>query len=267
MNPFENQLKELANVLEGILEKYSDEELEERSEAIINGFYQALNAEDAQMLVNEVIKDIDIYGYNPNEVMEQITNVQIMLANTINEIKAKYPNSIVKQTLCDMMENAIDAFFVNFVGKLANRDGVNIGVELAHPNAKIPTYAHNGDQGADLYAVEEMIIQPHTYGNLIPTGIKVIIPPDWALAIRPRSGLSKNSTLRISNAPATIDQLYRGEIKVLMDNIGDAPVTIKPGERIAQMILERNYHAVYHQVDSVDPDTERGEGGFGSSGN
>ena len=115
MNPFENQLKELANVLEGILEKYSDEELEERSEAIINGFYQALNAEDAQMLVNEVIKDIDIYGYNPNEVMEQITNVQIMLANTIGEIKAKYPNSIVKQTLCDMMENAIDAFFVNFV--------------------------------------------------------------------------------------------------------------------------------------------------------
>lgn len=267
MNPFESQLKELADILESILEKYSDEELEERGEAIINGFYQALNTADAQELVSEIIKDIDIYGYSPNEVMNQIASVQAALANTISGIKAKYPNSIIKQSLCDMMENAIDAFFVNFVGKLANRDGVNIGVELAHPNAKIPTYAHEGDQGADLYAVEEMIIQPHTYGNLIPTGIKVIIPHDWALAIRPRSGLSKNSTLRISNAPATIDQLYRGEIKVLMDNIGDTPVTIKPGERIAQMILERNYHAAYHQVDSVSPDTERGEGGFGSSGN
>jgi dUTP pyrophosphatase len=185
----------------------------------------------------------------------------------IEELKQDYPDSPAKQAFCDMLASVIETYFMNVVGKLANRDSVNIGVELIHANAKIPTYAHEGDQGADIYAVEEIVVEPHTYGNVIPTGLKVIIPHDWCLSIRPRSGLSKNSTLRISNSPATIDQQYRGEIKVLIDNIGDAPVTIKAGERIAQMILERNYQAKYHKVDSVEPDTERGEGGFGSSGN
>ena len=267
MNPFEIQMNELTKLLEEILDSHTDAELEERYEMLLTGFAQALNSPEAQLMLQDIIKEIDIKGYEPDQIVDDLSQAQAAIAVTIANVKAKYPDSIIKQTVCDMTGNMIENYFMTFVSKLANRDGVNIGVELAHPNAKIPTYAHEGDQGADLYAVEEMIIQPHTYGNLIPTGIKVIIPHDWALAIRPRSGLSKNSTLRISNAPATIDQLYRGEIKVLMDNIGDTPVTIKPGERIAQMILERNYHAAYHQVDSVSPDTERGEGGFGSSGN
>jgi dUTP pyrophosphatase len=79
--------------------------------------------------------------------------------------------------------------------------------------------------------------------------------------------MSKNTPLRISNSPATIDQQYRGEICILFDNLSDEPYEIKEGERIAQFILEKNYHANYTQVDSVEPDTERGEGGFGSSGN
>jgi dUTP pyrophosphatase len=144
---------------------------------------------------------------------------------------------------------------------------VNVGVEITHPNAKIPTYAHDGDQGADIYAVEDITLEPHTYGNMIPTGLKLLIPHDWAVSIRPRSGLSKHTTLRISNAPATIDTQYRGKIMILMDNVGDKPYTIKAGERIAQMILERNYRATFCQVDSVEPNTDRGEGGFGSSGN
>lgn len=267
MNNFDNQMQELISIIKEMLNNYSDEELQERGPAIINNFNNALSSPDTVLAVKEVIKEIDLQGYTPEQVIEELGLAREAIYQSITELKAKYPNSPVKQEMCDMFASSVEAYLMNFIGVLANRDGVNIGIELAHPNAKIPTYAHEGDQGADIYAVEDMIIPPHSYGILVPTGIKMLIPHDWAVSIRPRSGLSKNSTLRISNAPATIDQQYRGEIKVLMDNIGDAPVAIKTGERIAQMILERNYQASYHRVESVSPDTERGEGGFGSSGN
>ena len=95
----------------------------------------------------------------------------------------------------------------------------------------------------------------------------MIIPHGYAVSIRPRSGMSRNTPLRISNSPATIDQQYRGEIKILFDNFSNEPVTIKAGERIAQFILEKNYRADYSRVNAVEPNTDRGEGGFGSSGN
>ena len=264
---FESQLKEMIDIIKQILENFSDEELEERSEAILNQMNQHLSGPEANVFLDEIIRQIDLEGHRPEQVLAELNSVQEIIYNAIGEVKALYPDSPVKQAFCDMFASIIESYLLRFVGMLANRDSVNIGIELAHPNAKLPTYAHEGDQGADLYAVEDMIIEPHTYGNLIPTGIKMAIPHDWAISIRPRSGLSKNSTLRISNAPATIDQQYRGEIKVLMDNIGDKPVTIKAGERIAQMILERNYQAHYHVVATVSPNTDRGEGGFGSSGN
>ena len=93
------------------------------------------------------------------------------------------------------------------------------------------------------------------------------IPHGWAISIRPRSGMSRTTPLRISNSPATIDQQYRGEVKILFDNFSDKPVEIKAGDRIAQFIIEKNYRGDYIEVDTVEPDTDRGEGGFGSSGN
>lgn len=121
--------------------------------------------------------------------------------------------------------------------------------------------------GADIYAIEDTVIEPHTYGNMISTGLKFKIPFGWAISIRPRSGMSKNTALRISNAPATIDQNYRGEVKILFDNIGDKPILIKAGDRIAQFILEHSYTANFEEVEEISSDTNRGAGGFGSSGN
>lgn len=264
---FESQLKEMIDIIKQILESFSDEELEERSETILNQMNQHLSGPEANVFLNEIIRQIDLEGQRPEQVLAELNSVQEIIYNAIGEVKALYPNSPVKQAFCDMFASIIESYLLRFVGMLANRDSVNVGIELIHPNAKLPTYAHPGDQGADLYAIKDMIIEPNTYGNVIPTGIRAAIPHDWAISIRPRSGLSKNSTLRISNSPATIDQQYRGEIKVLMDNVGFEPVIIKAGDRIAQMVLERNYQAKYHVVDSVDVNTERGTGGFGSSGN
>lgn len=260
-------IEEALKLVKEMLETMSDEELIERADLLVNNLTTVLNSPEMATATEEVFKQIDLEGEPPQMVIQNFNAAQEAVFMAIEELKQDYPDSPAKQAFCDMLASVIETYFMNIIGKLANRDSVNIGVELVHENAKIPTYAHEGDQGADIYAVEEIVVEPHTYGNVIPTGLKVIIPHDWCLSIRPRSGLSKNSTLRISNSPATIDQQYRGEIKVLIDNIGDSPVTIKAGERIAQMILERNYQAKYHKVDSVEPDTERGEGGFGSSGN
>lgn len=254
-------------MIEDMLENMSDEQVAERAEAIVNNFSKILDSPEMMETYNQIVKEIDLNGYHPQRVISELEQARELVYIAINGLKEKHPNSSTKQSFCDMLGSAIENYFVVVISRLANRDSVNIGVELIHENAKIPAYMHEGDQGADIYAVEDTTILPHTYGNVIPTGLKVIIPHDWCLSIRPRSGLSKNTTLRISNSPATIDQQYRGEIKVLFDNIGDEPVKINSGERIAQMILERNYQAKYHKVDSVEPDTERGEGGFGSSGN
>ena len=101
---------------------------------------------------------------------------------------------------------------------------------------------------------------------MVSTGLKLNIPEGWAIAIRPRSGMSKKTPLRISNCVGTVDTNYRGLVCVLFDNFSDEPVSIKAGDRIAQMILERNYRGIFTQVDSVEDDTDRGDKGFGSSG-
>ena len=149
---------------------------------------------------------------------------------------------------------------------MSTRTHVNLFVELCREKAKLPLRAHETDQGADIFAAEDIDLPAHSFGNMVPTGLKFIIPPGWAVAIRPRSGMSRKTPLRISNSPATIDETYRGEVMVLFDNFGDEPFHISAGDRIAQFILEKNYRADFIQIDNVPSDTERGTGGFGSSG-
>ena len=264
---FSTPIEEVLEEIKLKLDSLSDEETEERMETFINDFSFILNGSEMEEIREEIFREVDFSGESPAVVLEGLKQAQELIAKAIEEIKLEYSNSTIKQTFCDMLGSVIETYFLSLIMSLTNRDSVTIGVELIHENAKIPTYAHKGDQGADIYAVEDTTIEPHTYGNMISTGLKMAIPYGWCISIRPRSGLSKNTSLRISNSPATIDQKYRGEIRVLFDNIGDEPITIKTGERIAQMILERNYQANYYKVDSVEPDTERGEGGFGSSGN
>ena len=114
-------------------------------------------------------------------------------------------------------------------------------IQLSDENIKIPVYANLTDAGADISANEDIIIPAQSFGTLIHTGISVAIPNGWLISVRPRSGLSKKTTLRISNAPGTIDAGYRDEIGILIDNIGTEPITINKGDRIAQLILEKSY--------------------------
>ncbi len=221
---------------------------------------QALDAMDALILNN------DRQGGSTSALVEEINAAKEVLYGFFADYKDHYSESPVRQELLDNMAAIIENFLNMVIMRVSSRNNANISVEKVHPNAQLPTYAHDGDQGADIYAVEDITIAPHTYGNMVSTGLKMIIPDGWAVAIRPRSGLSKKTTLRISNAPATIDASYRGIVQVLFDNIGDTPVEIKAGDRIAQFILEKSYHINFSEIDKVPEDTERGNGGFGSSG-
>lgn len=261
--------EDLASQITGALEelfKYSDEEISRVKERYYQALAETYFNDEAYETILEAIKDAEREGYTRQEIIEDCENNKEILTTIFDEIRDSYSDSEVKQEVIDTIEDYTIRYMNAYLFQAADQDSANVFVELVHPNAKIPTYAHAGDQGADVYAVEEITLEPHTYGNVIPTGLKLRIPQGWAISIRPRSGLSKKTTLRISNSPATIDTAYRGEVKVLMDNIGDNPVTINVGERIAQMLIERNYQMNFEIVDSVEPDTERGEDGFGSSG-
>ncbi len=135
-----------------------------------------------------------------------------------------------------------------------------------HPLASVPTYQSAGAAGADVCACvsQALVIEPQST-VLVPCGFAVAVPEGFELQIRPRSGLALKNGIHVSNSPGTIDSDYRGEIKVILFNSSSKSFTIEPGMRIAQAVLSPVYRAIF--VDKyVLSVTERGRGGFGSTG-
>ena len=140
---------------------------------------------------------------------------------------------------------------------------VNVNVKRLHEDAKIPEYATKGSSGFDLKAIESVYFAPGET-KLIRTGLAVDLPEGYEIQIRPRSGVSLKTMLRISNAPGTIDEDYKGEIKIIVTNMGDFPFVIHEGAEIAQGVLNRVPKAIFNEVNELS-ESERGEGGFGST--
>jgi len=130
----------------------------------------------------------------------------------------------------------------------------------------LPSYQSDGSSGLDLCAAvnNNLTLQPGDI-KLIPTGLSISLPEGYEAQIRPRSGLALKYGLGFVNAPGTIDADYRGEIGVIAINWGKKPLTIKRGERIAQMVIHTVSRAIVEEVNELDT-TQRGEGGFGHSG-
>ena len=131
--------------------------------------------------------------------------------------------------------------------------------------ATAPSYAHETDTGADLSALETVVVPAHSIGNKIHTGVRIALPENWTAYIVPRSSIGAKTPLRLSNSIGVIDSDYRGELGILYDNISDSDYTINAGDRIAQLIVMPAYHFKAQVVDIL-PETERSEGGFGSTG-
>jgi dUTP pyrophosphatase len=142
---------------------------------------------------------------------------------------------------------------------------LRIRIKKLHESAVIPRYAHGPeeDAGMDLHSVEAVTLAPGE-AKLVPTGLAIELPPGYEAQIRPRSGLALKHSIMLPNSPATIDPGYRGELRVILLNLGKEPFEIRPGERIAQMVIAR-YEAVEWEEGELGQSV-RGAGGFGSSG-
>ena len=170
---------------------------------------------------------------------------------------------------------------------------MNVKIKCLHPEAIIPRYARHGDAGFDLYSTKDVIIEPGET-RLIPTGLAFEIPTGYEMQIRPRSGISLKTKLRVANSPGTIDSGYRGEVKVIIDNLGpddtyrggrkiryarnidekgiriddyvsDGSYIIRKGDRIVQGVIVPVVRAEFEEVSELS-ETDRGSGGFGHSG-
>lgn len=239
-----------------------------------------------------------------DEVAKAYTDpsTQLLLANIMNTQGVKYEDVVESyNTTINSLDNEIDdemlskskkdflkrilMLILNSIGETQTitKRIVDIPFMKLYENAKMPTYAHVGDAAADIYALESYDIDPGEQ-VMIKTGIACAIPHGYAILIQPRSGISARSKLRICNTPGLIDSGYRGEICVIMENVDakikdlviddDGKATgilygssyhIEAGDRIAQARLVEVPTMAFEEVEELE-DTDRGEGGFGSTG-
>lgn len=144
-------------------------------------------------------------------------------------------------------------------------DSIVLPIKRLDPSVELPTYAYEGDAGLDLRSNEDVTLAP-LERRLVSTGLAVAIPDGYAGFVQPRSGLALREGLSMANTPGLIDAHYRGELKVCAINLdAKKPVHIERGERIAQLVIQKVPAVCLREVSELD-ETDRGSGGFGSSG-
>lgn len=203
---------------------------------------------DFAILIRKTLVDSNIY------IMAKVYSIPSMPFKLASE-------DTINTILTDLLNEAYRKYLIHSRRNKALITKIN-------PEAIIPEKAHPSDSGMDLFSVGAYEIQPGK-SCLISTGIKLILPPGFEAQIRPKSGLALKQGITVLNTPGTIDEDYRGEIKVILINHGDKPVFINHQQKIAQMVISR-----VNRVDTLEItneeyltfDTERGEGGFGSTG-
>jgi len=131
-------------------------------------------------------------------------------------------------------------------------------------DVKTPCYANPGDAGLDLYSAEELILKPGER-KVVSTGVKMALPQGYEAQVRPKSGLAAKHGISVVNTPGTVDAGYRGVVGVILINHGQEDFSVEKNTKIAQMVINKVEYADIQEVESLD-DTERGEGGFGSTG-
>jgi dUTP pyrophosphatase len=149
------------------------------------------------------------------------------------------------------------------IGDKAGR-GTPLRIKRLDPSITAPAYAHPGDAGLDICSAEDVTLQPGERA-LVSTGFAMALPEGYAAFVQPRSGLAARNGVSIVNTPGLIDCHYRGEVKVILVNLGGEEFAVRKGDRIAQMVIQRVERAEVALVDELD-ETARGEGGFGSTG-
>ena len=222
---------------------------------IFNMLYPSLKQELSKVIHDPQTENMIKETTNTPEYKEISEQIPMIIAD-LHSLKDANPNKI----------EFITMILEIFTGDFSDAE---VFVEFVHKDekSKLPAYANLTDAGADIDVNNDLVVGPGEFGVIVPTGMKMAIPVGWQLAVRPRSGLSHKTLIRVANAPGTIDAGYRDEVGIIIDNFDDAPFTVTNGDRLAQLVLEKVYKAKYTEVPSVaDIGNDRG-GGYGSSGN
>ena len=255
-----------------------DQQFETIAPAMLSGVEQSMNSPQMRIAMSDVFQNTGIKIENLEGFLLELVE-QITLSDKLNITETK------KSFLINLVAIVCNAFESN--ENIVKRV-VKIPIEKCHEEAKAPTYAHITDSGMDVYALEDITINPGET-KLVPIGIKVAIPNGYELQVRPKSGRSLKTKLRIANTPGTIDAGYRDEIGIIVENIepkiadisygfnakGETVIksiehgksyTIGKGEKFAQLVLTEIPKVSWYKVDSVLELGEDRGGGFGSTG-
>lgn len=238
---------------------------------LMQSYQQSLNNPNDKLAL---VKALNVTG----ATAEDLTDNFLALADEVDKIEmSAQKRDFIKEMIAALCNS------INDTEGIAKRN-VAVAIELCNENAKIPQYAHISDSGVDVFALEDITIKPGET-VLVPTGIKVALPVGFELQVRAKSGRALKTKLRIANAVGTIDQGYRDEIKVIIENV-DPPIkditvddgkvtsilygssfTIGKGEKFCQLVLAETPKISFYRVDNVlEVDKEDRGGGFGSTG-
>lgn len=257
-----------------VLLSMDDAQFELVSPGILDSFLRSLNTTNARLMLAQSI----------NATGSTAESVQNEFLQLVNEVDTITDLTAPKRDFLKKLLRGINTAISETEG-IAKRY-IQIPFVKCHPDAKMPEYAHPDDSGMDVYAVDDYVIHPGET-KLIPTGIKMAVPNGYEIQIRPKSGRALKTKMRIANSIGTVDAGFRGELQVIIENI-EPPIkditydfddngrpiitsilrgsdmTIGKGEKFAQLVLMEVPKAVLFQVENLD-DTERGNGGFGST--
>lgn len=249
-----NDLAEMiANTEEGQLVEYRD-----NYDAVIE------NLNTNNKMINEIREEL----YRQHTTEDDLMFMKEDVIKFMTDLKETHKESQIKTELLEKMEKAtirtIDTLILEGLEPI-----IPIKVLPISKDARVPEYVHEGDAGMDLYTIQDQVIEAGKTA-IVPTGLKVIIPQGYEIQVRPRSGMSVKTGIRIANAPGTIDSNYRGEIGVIATNTAAESYEIKKGDRIAQIVLQKVPKMKMEVIEDVmafnDNTTARNEKGFGSSG-
>lgn len=257
-----NELQTLIDSIKGLAELDDEIFNDDAMKAILANVDEQFSPEVVKQSINQMIKNFEDQGLNKAEAAEAIK----ALADTLKEMV--YDENQFTGNKKVLIDSVLDKTFNIFDAAVEKYHSFSIELPMTVDiagGAKVPTYAHETDAAADLYAPVDQIIPAHSYGNMIKTGVKIQLPEGWLAMILPRSSMGVKTPLRLSNSVGLIDSGYRGELGVIYDNTSDNDYSVKAGDRIAQLLVMPSYRFQAKVVDIL-ADSDRGEGGFGASG-
>lgn len=256
MNELETFIKSIQELLNIPDETLTDDTLK----VILENIKQQFSEAQIATSVNQIVNNLEM----ENLTKEEARNVVEVLISTIKEMA--YGEQAVTGNKKILIDTVLSSMFDIFYKALDKYHTYAIELPMVlDAGAKVPTYAHDTDAAADLYALEDVTLEGNTKGNKIRTGVKIQLPESWLALIIPRSSIGAKTPLRLSNSVGLIDSGYRGELGVLYDNTSDESYDIKAGDRIAQLLIMPSYRFQPKVVD-VLASSDRGETGFGDSG-